>query len=174
MEQPVNERIARRKGAIFGLIADKQSQLKWAFTLSVSVVLPASVLAIATLTRLILGVSAMRDRGDSSGEISKFVLEYCITASLVLTCLYSILGGVAFLLALRTSSQVIGPVKRLEDQIERLVNGQPGGNTVLRQGDYLMRLSGLINSLSRRLDAPSQESTEGAEPAAADPGSRSA
>lgn len=132
-----------------GLIADKTAQLRWAGLSSIALVLPASLSTILAFTFLAIQVASLKEAGDSSAAISRYVITYSFYASLFLILIFGALAALNFILVIRTSSKVIGPLGRLESQLEKLVEGQSAGETVLRSGDYLEKLSQLINQLSR-------------------------
>jgi hypothetical protein len=147
---------SRRRHQLFrSLIADRKSQFQWAATSALAIVLPGSLAVVFAFARLALGTAILRDQGSSPGELSRYVVSYCWTAGLTLTLAFAVLGAFAFFIGLRISARVIGPVKRLESQVENMIEGRSAPPTVLRKGDYLQRLAALLDALSRLSSARS-------------------
>lgn len=144
----------QRKGLLRGLIADRPYQFQWAATTAIGVMLPAAICMMVALARLATETAMLRDGGADAGVMSRFVVGYCWSASLVLTLIFASLAGLAFVLSLKTSSHLIGPVRRLESQLENLLKGKQVDTTILRQGDYLRQLAALINTLSQKGSPP--------------------
>lgn len=143
------EESRREARTLKGIVSDRTAQLRWAGISSIALVLPASACTILAFTFLAIQVASLRNAGEGATAISRFIISYCLHTTLFLVTLFGALGALNFLLILRTSAKVIGPVGRLEEQLRRLINGEAPGETILRSGDYLENLSLLVNQLSR-------------------------
>ncbi len=145
MANPVNRRSFR------SFLSDRHSHLNLAVLSSVFIFLPsciASVIAIYVLTN---GVVARIENETPVNEIVLYVSEYATNATLMLVANFLIITMISAFLALKVTHHVVGPVQKLEDHLEDLLNNKYEIRSTLRKKDYLGELGRRLNLLSEKL-----------------------
>lgn len=140
-----------RRRTLSGLIVNKHAQFKMAVACSSLLLLPALITTLTLMSDLGLDVLRMSNGGAPGPEIAQFVIDRSYLYGLIITGVFLFFAAASMILSLKLSNHLVGPVSRLEKQIEDMIEGKYEHRGDLRKGDYLKNLGDLLNQLSERL-----------------------
>ena len=127
-------------------LVDRRYQLRFVTRLFL-VVLVVAVTAALVSSALVWKHLSQTDEGASLWATVALV---SISATLLIELLISI--PLIFLLGIRQSHRIVGPMKRVKRGLEAIGRGEFTHRVTLRQGDALEELAGWINSMAEALE----------------------
>ena len=140
-----------RRRPFTGLIVDKHTQFKTAVACSSLLLLPTLITTLTLLSDLGLSAMRMSEAGASGVDIAQFVLDKAYLYGLIIAGVFAFFAAASMFLSLKLSSHLVGPVARLERQIEEMIGGKYEKRGDLRKGDYLKNMGDLLNQLAEHL-----------------------
>jgi hypothetical protein len=152
----VQKDLGREGRRVFkGLIVSKQYQFKIAVMCSSLLLLPSLVSSVTLIADLALEARRMVDAGSPAEEIATQLSGLAFTHALWVVAAFVICAAISIFVSLRFSNEMIGPVARLEDQVDQMLNGHFKKIPPLRKDDYLKGLGEKLNALAAKSATPS-------------------
>lgn len=115
------------------------------------ILLPALICAVTFIADLAIEARQMAEASATGEEIATALTGWAITYSLITIGVFLVCAIASMILSLKLSNGMIGPVHRLEAQVEKMLNGVYEPIPALRKGDYLKNLGESLNELAKRL-----------------------
>ena len=140
-----------RRRSVAGLIVNKHTQFKLAVACSSLLLLPTLITTLTLISDMGVEVMRMGEAGSSGVEIAQFVIDRAYVYGLIIVGVFAFFAAASMVLSLKLSNHLVGPVARLEKQVEEMIKGNYERRRDLRKGDYLKNLGDLLNQLAESL-----------------------
>lgn len=140
----------KQRRRLSGLIVNKAAQFKLAVLCSSILLLPSLIVSISLLSALVMEAAEMAGTGAAAADIVNFLIERGYTYAWIILGGFLFFSAISAFLSLRLSNQMIGPVARLENQVEEMLKGNYEPRAPLRKNDYLENLGQLLNQLAAK------------------------
>lgn len=126
-------------------LVDRGYQLR--FVRQLLALLCAIVVGSSLLTTALVGLSLNQPEGGTSAPFIAAVVAVTITLGIQL-----LIGSViVWVVGIRQSHQVVGPMARIKHVLEAIGSGDFSQRLTLRKGDVLQELAAAINQMAERL-----------------------
>lgn len=139
------------KRKTFGFMWTKRNQFRAAMSCSGLLLIPSLTASVYLVSQLALEINRLAQLGTSSALIAESAVKMAYVDCWLIVGVFSFFAAASFILSLRLSNQVTGPVQRMENHVRKLTNDDYSVTTTLRKGDYLLPLARLLNGLSAHL-----------------------
>ena len=133
-----------------GLIVDKQTQFKVAVTCSSLLLIPSLVAALTFTTDIALEARRLAESGADAGEVASALGSLAVTDAGLMIVVYAICAAIQMVVSLRLTNALIGPIRRMEAQLDGMLEGNYDIIPPPRQNDYLKSFGDKMNRLAER------------------------